>query len=205
MTSGGDRHARARSRVYVGSVPATGNGKATIRATPETRDRLKRIAGARGMSAGELVDELATQAEDLALLNAMASRYGQLKSDAQAWEHCRAEISAWDATANDGFTPDGEHPRGTARIPLPQQLGVVQLELVGDTWVLVFAVTARFRRPTCSPIRAQGTPPRSRPTRRWRTSCGLKAGTPLALHARVTAGVVHECAAGFSRAPRRVE
>ena len=90
MTSGGQRHAGARSRVYVGSVSAT----ATIRVSPETRDRLNRIAAARSMSVGELVDELATQAEDLALLKAMASHYDQLKSDAGALEQYRAEVAA---------------------------------------------------------------------------------------------------------------
>jgi hypothetical protein len=63
------------------------------------------MASARGMSAGELVEELATQAEDLALLNAMASNYDRLKADARAWEHYRGEVAAWDATATDGLTP----------------------------------------------------------------------------------------------------
>ena len=57
------------------------------------------------MSTGELVEELATQAEDLALLNAMASHYDQLKADARTWEHYRAEVAAWDATADDGLNP----------------------------------------------------------------------------------------------------
>ena len=35
----------------------------TIRVTPETRERLNRISAARGISAGELVDELASDAE----------------------------------------------------------------------------------------------------------------------------------------------
>jgi hypothetical protein len=37
---------------------------ATIRVAPETRDRLDRIGAVRGPSAGELLDELASQAED---------------------------------------------------------------------------------------------------------------------------------------------
>ena len=71
--------------------------------SPETRERLKRIAAARSMSVGELVDELATQAEDLALLKATAKHYDQLKSDAGAWGQYRAEVAAWDATAGDGL------------------------------------------------------------------------------------------------------
>src|SRR6266545_6992437 len=43
----------------------------------------------------------------------------------------------------------------------------------------MFAVTARFRWPICSPIRAHGTPVRwSRLIRRWRRSCGENAGHP---------------------------
>jgi hypothetical protein len=59
------------------------------------------------MSAGELVEELATQAEDLALLNAMASHYDQLKADPRAWEHYRAEVAARDTTAGDGLASSG--------------------------------------------------------------------------------------------------
>src|SRR3954454_9387925 len=77
---------------------------ATIRVTPETRDRLNRIGVARGMSAGELVDELASQAEDQALLEAMESHYDQLKLDPEAWELYRAEVTAWDTTAGDGLS-----------------------------------------------------------------------------------------------------
>jgi len=72
--------------VYAFGMAAT----ATIRVTPETRDRLNRIGAVRGMSAGELVDELASQAEDQALLEAMESHYVELKLDPEAWELYRA-------------------------------------------------------------------------------------------------------------------
>lgn len=46
----------------------------------------------------------------------------------------------------------------------------------------VFAVTARLRWPTCSPICAHGTPPRCRrEILRCRRSCGESAGTPAAV------------------------
>jgi hypothetical protein len=46
----------------------------------------------------------------------------------------------------------------------------------------VFAVTATFRWPTSSPIRAHGTPRRcSSEIRRWRRSWGENAGTPAAV------------------------
>ena len=51
------------------------------------------------MSAGELVDELASQAEDRALLEAMESHDVELKLDPEAWELYRAEVTAWDTTA----------------------------------------------------------------------------------------------------------
>ena len=56
------------------------------------------------MSAGEVVDELASQAEDQALLDAMANHYDQLKLDPEAWKHYRAEVTAWDTTAGDGLS-----------------------------------------------------------------------------------------------------
>ncbi len=77
---------------------------ATIRVTPETRDRLNRIGAVQGMSAGELVDELTSQAEERALLEAMATHYDQLKLDPETWERYRAEVTTWDTTAGDGLS-----------------------------------------------------------------------------------------------------
>lgn len=56
------------------------------------------------MSAGELIDELASQAEDKALLEAMANHYDQLKLDPEAWAQHRVEVTAWDTTAGDGLS-----------------------------------------------------------------------------------------------------
>jgi hypothetical protein len=81
-------------------MPAT----ATVRVTPETRDRLNRISAERGISAGELVDQLASQAEDDTLLEAAATHYEQLRADPEAWKSYRAEIVAWDATSGDGVS-----------------------------------------------------------------------------------------------------
>jgi hypothetical protein len=84
--------------VYATKMAAT----VTIRVTPETRDRLNRISAARGISTGELVDELASEAEEGALLESMARHYAELRSDEEAWELHRAEVVAWDATVGDG-------------------------------------------------------------------------------------------------------
>jgi hypothetical protein len=89
--------------VYRELVPAS----VTIRVTPETRDRLNRISAGRGISAGELVAELASRAEDAALLEAAVGHYEELRADADAWASYRAEVAAWDATAGDGVTAPG--------------------------------------------------------------------------------------------------
>ena len=77
---------------------------ATIRVTPATRDRLNRISSQRGITAGELVDELATRAEDEALLEAAARHYEDLKADPEAWESYLAEINVWEQTTADGIS-----------------------------------------------------------------------------------------------------
>jgi hypothetical protein len=67
----------------------------------------------------------------------------------------------------------------------------------------VFAVTARLRWPTCSPILAHGTPERCRRlTLRCLKSCGLNVGTPAAMQARVTA-VRKRAAEALKDAPLR--
>jgi hypothetical protein len=81
---------------------------ATIRVTPETRDRLNRISSERGISAGELVDALAAEAEARTLLEAMTTHYEQLRADPEAWAAHEAEVAAWDATAGDGLTAPPE-------------------------------------------------------------------------------------------------
>jgi len=78
----------------------------TIRVTPETRDLLNRISAQRGMSAGELVEELATQAEDLALLESAQQHYESLRNDPEAWAEYRCEVAAWDGTSGDGLSPE---------------------------------------------------------------------------------------------------
>jgi Ribbon-helix-helix protein, copG family len=76
----------------------------TIRVTPETRDLLNRLSAERGVSTGELVEELATHAEDRALLEATVQHYADLRSDPKTWSEYHAEISAWDVTNGDGLS-----------------------------------------------------------------------------------------------------
>ena len=51
--------------------------------------------------------QLASQAEDHAVLEAMANYYDQRKLDTEAWELHRAEVTAWDTTAGDGLSVSG--------------------------------------------------------------------------------------------------
>jgi hypothetical protein len=76
----------------------------TIRVTSETREKLNRISLARGITAGELVEELAGDAEDRALLEAMNRHYGELRAEPEAWQGYLDEVEAWDATAGDGLS-----------------------------------------------------------------------------------------------------
>ena len=76
----------------------------TIRVTPETRDLLNRLSAQRGVSAGELVEELANHAEDQRLLEAAARHYEELRDDPVAWAEYRGEVTAWDTTSGDGLT-----------------------------------------------------------------------------------------------------
>lgn len=68
------------------------------------RHGVDRISSRRGISAGELVDELVTHAEDHALLEATARHYDDLRADPEAWESYRAEVSLWDQVTGDGIS-----------------------------------------------------------------------------------------------------
>src|SRR4029077_11445021 len=98
------RKSRTCPRVYASYTLLPMAATATISVTPATRDRLNSIGAVRWLSGGELVDELASQAEDQALLEAMESHYVELKLDPEAWELYRAEFTAWDTTAGDGLS-----------------------------------------------------------------------------------------------------
>jgi hypothetical protein len=75
----------------------------TVRVTPETRERLARLARARGLSTPDLIDELAKRAEEDALLARMNAHYDALRSDPAAWEEHVRERELWDATLADGL------------------------------------------------------------------------------------------------------
>jgi len=77
---------------------------ATVRVTPETRERLKRLGRERKMSAPELLDELTRVAEDDQLLADHEAAMREVMADPERAEAYRAELSVWDETLLDGLS-----------------------------------------------------------------------------------------------------
>jgi hypothetical protein len=75
----------------------------TIRAYPETREALRRLAESSGLSGAELLAVLVRRAEDDALLDGMNRDFAALRGDRAAWLAYRAELEEWDATLLDGL------------------------------------------------------------------------------------------------------
>jgi hypothetical protein len=88
------------------TVEAAMAASTTVRVTPETRERLARLAKARGLSTPELVDLLARRAEEDVLLDRMNSHYAALRSDPAAWEEHVRERELWEVTLGDGLDPE---------------------------------------------------------------------------------------------------
>ncbi len=69
----------------------------TIRVRRETRDRIKRLAGARGISAPDLIGALVDRAEDEELFGRHASAYEELSADHQdLLREIQREDGAWE-------------------------------------------------------------------------------------------------------------
>jgi predicted transcriptional regulator len=69
----------------------------TIRVRRETRDRLNRLASARGMSAPELIGQLVDRAEDDELFARHAAAYDALRvTDPDLLSEIEREDEAWD-------------------------------------------------------------------------------------------------------------
>lgn len=71
--------------------------------TQETRERLGRLAKARGLTTAELIADLTRQAEEDTLLDRMNAHYRALHEDPEAWEAHLRERELWDATLLDGL------------------------------------------------------------------------------------------------------
>lgn len=69
----------------------------TIRIRRETRDRINRLAGARGVSAPDLIGELVDRAEDEVLFGRHASAYEELRSQhPELLREIEREDGAWE-------------------------------------------------------------------------------------------------------------
>ncbi|MBA2506658.1 MAG: toxin-antitoxin system protein [Thermoleophilaceae bacterium] len=72
----------------------------TIRVPTETRDRLNALARKRGLSAGDLITDLASQADDRLLLAEAVAGWERMAADARMLDAYRAEtqgLAAFDA------------------------------------------------------------------------------------------------------------
>jgi hypothetical protein len=76
---------------------------ATVRVTPETRARLKRLGHERGLSTPELLDALTIRAEEDQLIADHEATMRQIMADPEQAASYRAELSAWDDTLLDGL------------------------------------------------------------------------------------------------------
>lgn len=69
----------------------------TIRVRRDTRDRINRLAGARGVSAADLIGSMIDRAEDEELFASHATAYETLKSERpDLLREIEAEDSEWD-------------------------------------------------------------------------------------------------------------
>jgi hypothetical protein len=74
-----------------------GSETTTIRVRRDTRDRINRLAGARGMSAPDLIGVLIDRAEDEELFASHATAYETLKSEHPALlREIEAEDGEWE-------------------------------------------------------------------------------------------------------------
>lgn len=76
---------------------------ATVRVTPETRERLKRLGEERKLSTPELLDALTRRAEEDQLLADHEHAMRQIMADPERAESYRAELRAWDDALLDGL------------------------------------------------------------------------------------------------------
>jgi predicted transcriptional regulator len=76
---------------------------ATVRVSPETRARLKRLGDERKLSMPELLDALTQRAEEDQLLADHEFAMRQVMADSERGESYRAELGAWDDALLDGL------------------------------------------------------------------------------------------------------
>ncbi len=75
----------------------------TVRVRSETRDAILRLSERRGISAGDLIEELVAREEENALLDAMNEDFATLRQDRAGWRSLIEERAAWEQTLLDGL------------------------------------------------------------------------------------------------------
>lgn len=76
---------------------------ATVRVTEKTRDSLRQLAEARGVTMPAVLEEIVAKAQDEAFLEQMAVDFARLGADPTARADYEAEAWAWEATLADGL------------------------------------------------------------------------------------------------------
>lgn len=77
-------------------------GHTTIRVSEASRERLRELAEADGVSMAELVARALETYRRARFVASVNAAYAELRQDADAWRTYRAERDAWDATLGDG-------------------------------------------------------------------------------------------------------
>lgn len=77
----------------------------TLRVSPETRDRLNRLAAEDHVAAPELIERLVEKEENERLMRGMNADFRALRDDPTRSAAFDAETAAWDTTTGDGSNP----------------------------------------------------------------------------------------------------
>ncbi len=76
---------------------------ATVRVDEETRQRINRLGAARGQSAGELLADLVSSAEDDALLAGMDGDFAAMRAEPERSATYDQDTGLWAGTLLDGL------------------------------------------------------------------------------------------------------
>lgn len=76
---------------------------ATVRVTEQTRESLRALAKARGITVPYLLERIVAKARDDALLEEMSTDFASLGVDPEGRAAYEAEVSVWEATLADGL------------------------------------------------------------------------------------------------------
>lgn len=75
----------------------------TVRVDKRTRERITRLSKERGVSAGELLDEVISRFEEDELLAGAERAWRATVEDPESQAAWKEEVDAWDATLLDGL------------------------------------------------------------------------------------------------------